>query len=102
MVAELGQGDAYTKRARPTIVYAGLAFIFLVHVCLPMAGWVAVVAAGSPLPQTPPLSLPSEFWWAWTGVCGLYAVGRTMEKRGASLKSGLAGLASMGDWTKRQ
>ncbi len=26
--AEFAQGDSYTKRARPTIVYSGLAFIF--------------------------------------------------------------------------
>lgn len=82
MVAELNQTDGYTKRARPTIVYAGLAFIFLVHVMLPMAGWISVIARGTPLPETPPLSLPTEFWWAWTGVCGIYAIGRTMEKRG--------------------
>lgn len=33
LVAELTQGDSYTKRARPTVVYAGLAFIFL-NYCL--------------------------------------------------------------------
>ena len=82
MVAELQQTDPYTKRARPTIVYSGLAFIFLVHVLLPMAGWISVIVKNQPLPATPPLALPTEFWWAWTGVCGIYAIGRTMEKRG--------------------
>lgn len=84
MVEELRQGDPYTKRARPTIVYAGLAFIFLVHVALPVAGWVSVIARGAPLPDAPALALPAEFWWAWTGVCGLYAIGRTIEKRGGT------------------
>lgn len=82
MVEELRQGDPYTKRARPTIVYAGLAFIFLVHVALPVAGWLSVILRDRPLPEAPPLSLPAEFWWAWTGVCGVYAIGRTLEKRG--------------------
>ena len=84
MVAELNQSDGYTKRARPTIVYAGLSFIFLVHVFLPMAGWLSVIVKNQPLPPTPPLALPTEFWWAWTGVCGIYAIGRTMEKRGGT------------------
>ena len=83
MMAELNQGDRFTKRARPTIVYAGLGFVFLIHVVLPMANWIAVLVQGAPLPETPEMSLPTEFWWAWTSVCGVYAIGRTMEKRGA-------------------
>ena len=76
IVAEMNQGDSYTKRARPTIVYAGLAFIFLVHVFLPILAFFK----STPVPT---LSLPTEFWWAWTGVCGIWVVGRSFEKRGA-------------------
>ena len=77
MTAELAQGDTYTKRARPSLVYAGLAFIFLVHVAFPIAAFFT----GREMPQ---LTLPSEFWWAWTGVCSAWIIGRTAERRGAS------------------
>ena len=73
IVTELQQGDNYTKRARPTIVYSGLAFIFLVHVFLPVVAFLT----NKPVPQ---LTLPSEFWWAWSGVCGVWILGRTAEK----------------------
>lgn len=74
-VAEMNQGDAFTKRARPMIVYAGLCFIFLVHVLLPCLAFFK----GTPVPS---LSLPEEFWWAWSGVCGVWVLGRTWEKKG--------------------
>ena len=35
LVAELAQGDNYTKRARPTVVYAGLIFIFYNYCVVP-------------------------------------------------------------------
>lgn len=78
MVAELRQGDTYTKRARPTVIYSGLLFIFLVYVVGPLLGVFAGV-------QVPELRLPSEFWWAWSGICGAYVLGRTAEKRGGTL-----------------
>jgi len=76
IVAEMEQGDAFTKRARPTVVYAGLAFIFLVHVAFPIIAYIQKT-------QLPELTLPEEFWWAWTGVCGIWVIGRSAEKRGA-------------------
>lgn len=89
IVAELEQGDKYTKRARPTIVYGGLIAIGINHVLIPfvnrIAEWVAL-AKGSDLTafgNISPINLPAEFWYAWTGVCSVYAVGRSMEKRGA-------------------
>lgn len=84
MVAEASQGDAYTKRARPSIVYAGLLFIGLVHVVMPMVAWVSLAWAGKPITDMPSLSLPPEFWWAWTGVVGVYSIGRSAEKRGVA------------------
>lgn len=77
IAAELAQDDNYTKRARPTIVYCGLAFIFLVHVFFPMTAYFT----GKPMPT---LTLPEEFWWAWGGVCSVWVWGRSMEKQGAS------------------
>lgn len=75
IVSEMQQQDSYTKRARPTIVYSGLAFIFMVHVVFPFITWFGEKVL-------PPVSLPEEFWWAWTGAVGIWMVGRTMEKRG--------------------
>lgn len=77
MVSEMDQGDNYTKRARPSLVYAGLVFIFMVHVIFPMVTFFT-------REQIPALSLPAEFWWAWTGVVGVWVIGRSMEKGGSS------------------
>ena len=79
IVAEMNQGDKFTKRARPMVVYAGLGFIFLVHVFLPMFSHFKGTAI-------PTLSLPQEFWWAWSSVVGIWAIGRSCEKYGASNK----------------
>ena len=77
IVAELSQGDNFTKRARPMIIYAGLAFIALMHVFFPIAAWFFKS-------EVPELSLPEEFWWAWTGVAGAWIIGRSYEKKGAT------------------
>jgi len=75
VVAEMQQGDNYTKRARPTIVYCGLGFIALNYVLLP---YIAFFTGFGP----PKIELPSDFWYAWTGVVGIWSIGRTMEKKG--------------------
>jgi hypothetical protein len=69
--AEMQQGDNYTKRARPTIVYSGLLFT-LVQMVAPL---FAVR-----------IEVPDQFWPVWGGVCGLWIVGRSYE-RGARAKS---------------
>lgn len=79
MVSEMQQGDNFTKRARPCLVYAGLVFIFLVHVAFPIVAYLTSKTL-------PALSLPEEFWWAWSGVCGVWVLGRSAEKRGATGK----------------
>ena len=76
MVAELTQGDNYTKRARPTVVYFGLAVIAWNYSVVPFMG--AVMEMSMPL-----MPLPAEFWYAWGGVVATWSVGRTMERRGA-------------------
>ena len=78
LVAELTQEDPWTKRARPMVVYAGLAYIAVNYVIGP---WLAL-ALGSAPPAMP--ALPTEFWWAWGGICGTWAVGRSAEKMGAN------------------
>lgn len=77
--AEMAQGDNYTKRARPTIVYAGLLFVFLVYVLLPIIAYIANK-------EMPTISLPEQFWWAWGTVVGVYGIGRSTEKMGITNK----------------
>jgi hypothetical protein len=81
LVQELKQSDNYTKRARPTVVYSGVVFVALNYALLPMIAWIFLVVTGKPI-QLPDLSLPPQFWFAWTGICSTYSIGRTMEKRG--------------------
>ena len=69
------QGDSYTKRARPTIVYAGLAAIFLVHV-------IAPILSAFLSNTVPSITLPEEFWYTWGGICGVWMVGRSAERIG--------------------
>ncbi len=64
--AEMASGDNYTKRARPTVVYAGLFFVVLDII-------------GQAYGQSP-LQIPTEFWYAWSGICGLWVVGRSAER----------------------
>ena len=75
MVATLKQDDNYTKRARPTVVYGGLVLVLLNHVVLP---WVAFFVGL----ENPNIQIPGIFWGSWGGICGTFAIGRTMEKRG--------------------
>jgi hypothetical protein len=100
ITAEMQSGDRFTQRARPMVVYAGLAFIFLVHVLVPCL--TAVVAAvkmktGIPpetlasLAQLKELSLPEEFWWAWGTCVSIWSLGRDSVKIGLGKKGGLVG-----------
>ncbi len=75
MVAELQQGDTYTKRARPTVVYFGLAVIFYNYCLIP-----TVALFMSTVPD--PFALPTEFWAAWGGIVATWSIGRSAEKRG--------------------
>lgn len=77
IVAELQQGDNYTKRARPTVVYAGLVMIFLNYCIIPAIG----LYTGKIIP---PFELPVEFWTAWGGIVITWCIGRSAEKRGAA------------------
>jgi len=79
IVAELTQGDTFTKRARPTVVYFGLVVIFINHVLGP---WLAV-AFGNEIPE---INLPTEFWAAWGGIVATWSIGRSFEKTGKSNK----------------
>jgi len=77
IVSEMQQADTFTKRARPSIVYSGLIFIFLVHVAFPIIAFFTDKAM-------PSITLPEQFWWSWTGVCSAWIIGRSAEKKGAT------------------
>ena len=82
--SEMKSGDTYTKRARPTVVYFGLVVIFLNHVFLPWGAYWFPPVEGAEMPN---IQLPEEFWWAWSGVVGLWIVGRSAEKSGLANKA---------------
>lgn len=94
MAAEVAQGDTYTKRARPTIVYFGLVAIGLVHVCLPIIAWIVLLATSKPITNMPTIALPEQFWLTWGGVCGIWIVGRSLE-RSTQMKGMVGGIAGM-------
>ena len=80
--SEMAQGDNYTKRARPTIIYGGLVFVFIVYVLLPVIAYISNTPPG----EMPQIELPSEFWWAWGTVVSVYGAGRSAEKMGITNK----------------
>ena len=80
--AEMKHGNNYTKNARPTIVYAGLGFIALVNVILPMIAYII----GTPADKMPDIELPTEFWIAWGTVTSVWSAGRSVERRGVKNK----------------
>lgn len=82
MTAELAQDDKLTKRARPSIIYGGLLVLMANHVVFPMTAWVLQCLAFRQLPPLPDLSMPTEFWMVWGGVCSIYVLGRSREKAG--------------------
>tara|TARA_Y100000310_G_scaffold249768_1_gene255864 strand:+ start:842 stop:1288 length:447 start_codon:yes stop_codon:yes gene_type:complete len=63
--AEMQQGDTFTKRARPMLVYWGMALITVSY----LVGIFRTV---------PPL--PDQFWLAWGGVVSVWIAGRSAEK----------------------
>ncbi len=79
LVAELKQEDKYTKRARPTVVYAGLILIGINYCLVPIIS--KIIGA-----DIIPIELPSEFWLGWSGIVTSWSIGRTFEKRGSSNK----------------
>lgn len=86
IMSEMSQGDNFTKRARPCIVYFGLIAIGLVHVLLPMIAWISLITTGKSLTDMPSIVLPGEFWATWGGVCSIWVIGRSTEKRGTANK----------------
>lgn len=83
LVAELQQGDNYTKRARPTVVYFGLIMIALNYFVVPLLSLLTTS-------QIQTFELPGEFWAAWGGIVATWAIGRSFEKAGRGNKASRA------------
>ena len=79
LVAELQQGDNFTKRARPMVVYAGLGFLLINNIIMP---WVTYLSGQ----EVPTIELPDMFWAGWSGIVATWSIGRTFEKRGVQSK----------------
>jgi len=77
IVAELNQGDTFTKRMRPMMGYFGMAVIFYNYCIIPTIQYIRATAPA-------PFNLPDFFWISWGGIMATYSIGRTMEKRGIS------------------
>ena len=86
IVAEMNQGDAYTKRASPSIVYVGLGMMVGNFCLIPLIASVSNVFGHSV--EIAIQNFPEEFWWSWASVVATWSVGRSMEKRGVSSNLG--------------
>jgi len=78
LVAELQQGDAFTKRARPFIAMSGVGMAVIEVVFR----FILLVKGNIDFTQVatiPPL-VPTEFWLGWGGITGTWAIGRSVEK----------------------
>lgn len=78
IVAEMQQGDTFTKRARPSVVYFGLAIIGVDY----LTRALSYLFASIPVIQVS--LVPQEFWMTWGGVVGTWIIGRSAEKRGVT------------------
>ncbi len=88
LVAELTQDDNYTKRARPTVVYVGLAVIVFNYCIVPiLLRLVSLFSETAVLTGFEPLALPVEFWMGWSGIVATWSIGRSAEKRGIRNKA---------------
>lgn len=79
VTAELQQDDKYTKRARPTVIYAGLVLIFLEMFGVRMA-ILSLISSSIEVVQASN-TIVMSFLAAWGGVVGMYTFGRTQEKK---------------------
>jgi hypothetical protein len=77
LVAELQQGDAFTKRARPFVVYSGPLIVIAEVVMRYIAHFKGLSA-----PATPDILT----WYLpmWAGYGSVYAWGRSTEKRASN------------------
>jgi hypothetical protein len=90
-VAELQQSDNFTKRARPTVIYAGVIMAMFEAVMKALA-YLSLFAPPEGFDGT---IVPEWFYGAWAAYGSVYAIGRSMEKRARSNGSTPGRLVSM-------
>ena len=71
--AEMAQGDKFTKRARPGLVYAGLLMFFLEFIVR-----AVLIIRGLDMPEG--TIVPGPFIVGWSGAVSVWMVGRSAEK----------------------
>lgn len=84
LVAELTQGDNFTKRARPWMIYSGLIVIAYNTIVVSLLNGIVALFGNEPAF----VQLPVEpmFWTAWGGATSLYVWNRDRTKqRGMAL-----------------
>ncbi len=75
IIEELKQDDLYTKRARPSIIYMFLFFVFFNYCLVPLIQlWSNVPIKSFPVPE--------ELWYLFGTVLSTYSLGRSVEKTG--------------------
>jgi hypothetical protein len=79
IVAEMQQGDKFTKRARPWLLYSGMIMTAINYVLVPIVQQFAGM-------DIKPFELPTQFWMAWGGASTAWIVGRSAERRGVKNK----------------
>lgn len=78
--AEMAQGDKWTKRARPSIIYVGLLIAFCQMVVMPtMLILQFITPEDAEVYKT--YGSHELFWGAWAAVAGIYSWGRSQEKK---------------------
>ena len=87
MVAEMKNGDKWTSRARPMIIYAGLGAFILNGTIFPIAMAIILTIQGVPwhlinMAQYQ-LPVPQELIAGWTVATSVYAWSRGKEKLGS-------------------
>lgn len=80
--AELKQSNCYTKSARPTIIYVGLLLVLLEVFGVRLIILDCINAKISIIDSS--TEILTSFFYVWGGVVGVYAAGRSVEKRGTS------------------
>lgn len=73
ITAEMQQGDAITRRARPAVVYTGLAMF-----CVEFGIRAYLILNHQPMPVE--TIIPVPMITGWTAVTSIWAVGRSVEK----------------------
>lgn len=78
-MAELKSEDSYVRRARPSIIWVGIAVFVVNYIILPAVSFISGKVFA-------PVQLPDAFWYTWGSITGGYAFLRTLEKTGTKLK----------------